>query len=94
MAGWCKEKNIVCENANDRGYCYWTACLEMLDFRFGSQKSNLDSIPVNWIEEKIKERIFNSFSRWNDVENSIDTMTLVKAWKMLVKEWAEENNAK
>ena len=51
----------------------------------------IEAIPIEWIERKIKESLYDRYASWEDIAAQVDTDTMMKSWAILVERWEKEN---
>lgn len=49
------------------------------------------AIPIDWIEEKIKESLYDRHVQCEDISAQVDTDTMMKSWAILIERWEKEN---
>lgn len=54
------------------------------------QSPTVNAIPVEWIERKIKESLYDRYASWEDIAAQVDTNTMMKSWAILVERWKKE----
>lgn len=65
----------------------------MQEMRQRARHSQVEAIPIEWIERKIKESLYDRYASYEDIAAQIDTNTMMKSWAILIERWEKENGS-